>query len=1026
MRTMRGLTRLLGLGLVTGTMLFPTFSHADDLADEADLQFQLAAERYQAKDFRGALEHFMSSNRLVPNKNVLFNIARTYEQLNQTPDAYRYYTLAIEGETNADARKRVEDALVRIRPQVAILNVKTDPPGATVYLDRKDLGGRGATPRALGLGAGKYRVLVDLPGYEPAELGPFDVKLGSETPVEFKLVRIMGTVDIETPRAQDQAVSGVQIHVDSEDAPTSCSAPCQIDLPPGRHTLFAKRDGFSVTETQIEVPPKSTIHVRPKLAALLGNVVVNADVRDALISVDDKPSGFTPSVINVPVGKHVIKIAASGFRTKEYTVDVKQTEQVKLDAELASSEEVTAASRTAESVDDAPASVTIISGQELRAMGYPTIAEAIRGVRGVYLAYDDTYYSAGFRGFSNPGSYGNRILVLLDGQPMNDNYIWSSYLGYDGRADLDDIERIEIVRGAGSVVYGTGAFFGVINLVTRDRNAPTHGEVSISAASNAGRGRATVVWRATPESGLWLSVAGTQGPGTDKYYPELVGQTDRTGGLSDGFVRGADGHASGTISGRAWWKSLTVQWFMNSHKKYSPSSQFGTVVGDTTYNRDTRGMIEARYEPQITKTIQSLSRAHMNYYGYDSEFVYTRYDPTAEDQRNPTSGNYGGAYGSEYDRYRGVWGGLEQRFQIIPNKDIRVLAGLEVIRHFRADQLGQDDRAQPPGDPQYDPNIPNDRRGNILKINTPFSSMAAYVNGDFQIHPKMRLSAGARFDQYIYDKNSAVADPTRTNFLEQFNPRVALIAKPKETEIIKLMLGKAFRVPSVYELFYQSAAQVPPTNLKPEQVLSAELEYTHRFSSTWVGVVSGYLNRVTNLIELNKDLDIQQYQNTSKPVLVYGGELEARREWRQGWMVAANYTLQKAEYLNDPNAREVPNSPRHLGSIKGVVPIVGRALTLGTRLSVIGPSYDLNKRNTALGCDDGNGNLQCAPQGKTDAGAVWDIVLSGEAERLKLRYAVGLYNAMDWKYSTVPSAEYAQRTIRQPGRNVYAQVTMSF
>src|SRR6185437_13502134 len=86
-------------------------AYADDVADEADLQFQLGAERYEAGDYKGALEHFLTSNRLVPNKNVLFNIARTYEQLKRAPDAYRYYVLALEGETNPQSRKRVEEAL---------------------------------------------------------------------------------------------------------------------------------------------------------------------------------------------------------------------------------------------------------------------------------------------------------------------------------------------------------------------------------------------------------------------------------------------------------------------------------------------------------------------------------------------------------------------------------------------------------------------------------------------------------------------------------------------------------------------------------------------------------------------------------------------------------------------------------------------------------------------------------------------------------------------------------------------------
>src|SRR5436853_217452 len=109
--------------LVIGIILTILFSatvraRADDLADEADFQFQLGAERYDAGDYKGALEHFLASNRLVPNKNVLFNIARCYEQLKRAPDAYRYYVAALEGETNAAVRKRAEDALARIAPSV--------------------------------------------------------------------------------------------------------------------------------------------------------------------------------------------------------------------------------------------------------------------------------------------------------------------------------------------------------------------------------------------------------------------------------------------------------------------------------------------------------------------------------------------------------------------------------------------------------------------------------------------------------------------------------------------------------------------------------------------------------------------------------------------------------------------------------------------------------------------------------------------------------------------------------------------
>src|SRR4029078_11366397 len=92
------------------------------------------AEAYQKGDFRLALEHFLLSNRLVSNKNVVFNIARNYEQMEKYADAPRYYVDALEGETNQQTVATIQDAIKRIAPNVAVLRVESDPPGAAIYL----------------------------------------------------------------------------------------------------------------------------------------------------------------------------------------------------------------------------------------------------------------------------------------------------------------------------------------------------------------------------------------------------------------------------------------------------------------------------------------------------------------------------------------------------------------------------------------------------------------------------------------------------------------------------------------------------------------------------------------------------------------------------------------------------------------------------------------------------------------------------------------------------------------------------
>lgn len=954
---------------------------ADDVADEADLQFTLGADRYEAGDFKGALEHFLTSNRLVPNRNVVFNIARTYEQLKRAPDAYRYYVQAAEGETNPAAKKRVEESIARVTPLVAVLQVETKPAGATIYLDRKDLGPRGNAPRALGLAAGRYTVIAELPGYLPAQTTTeVEVKLGERKKIELELVPILGTVEVEGER-------DAEVHLDREDAPLLCRIPCKAAVPPGKHVLFVQKPGYVGSEQPVEVPANGNVQVRARLAVENGSVVVSADVKDALITVDGKPMGFTPAVVTVPVGERVVRISQPGFRTIEQKVTVRAKEQSRVDAQLALFEEVVAASRVSEAVEDAPASVTIISNQELRAMGYPTIAEAVRGVRGLYLSDDRSYVTIGVRGFSRPGDYGNRVLILLDGQPMNDNYIWSSYVGFDGRVDLDDVDRIEVVRGPGSVLYGTSAFFGVINLITRSRTQKTHGEVAVGTSQNGvGRARATAYVNFADDAGAWLSLAGARSAGSDLHFPELAtdprnpnAELDANGRPIDGIARGVDGFDAGMVTGRAWWKQLTVQWFYNFRTKRIPTGEYGTIFGDPRNEfHDKRGMLEARFEPQVSDRVQLLSRAHLNLYDFDGRAAYLAPD------------------GVNRDTFRGRWGGLEQRVVYSASGKLRATLGGELIRHFQTLQLGDADSG-----PYVFDNAGNPGR------NDPFTVAAGYALADATLAPTFKLSGGARFDYYSSLEELDVAAAV--------NPRLSAVWKPWTGGNLKVMAGKAFRAPSVYELFYTSSTQMRPVNLKPEQILSGEVELSHRFSPVVTGTVAGYFNRITNVVELTDiGAGLQQYQNAAVPVHVLGSEVELRREWRSGWMVAGTYSLQRAEYVLATSLRDVPNSPNHLASVKGAVPILGRALMGMTRLTVEGPRPDRNVRSTD------------PPQGTTDTGVVWDLVLSGEAEKLGIRYALGAYNLMDWRYDTVPSGEFRQRTLVQSGRSVLASVSASF
>jgi outer membrane receptor protein involved in Fe transport len=975
-RARRVTSALVALSLAAGLLVAPS-ARADGLADEAELHFQLAAEHYQKGEFREALEHFLSSNRLVPNKNVIFNIARTFEQLKRYADAHRYYVDALAVETDPKTIGDLNAAILRVAPNVAVIKVETTPPGATVYIDRKDLGSRGRSPRPLGVPEGKYQVLVELEGYEPASVGPIEAKLGSETRVPITLKRIVGTV-----RVTVEGAPGAAVHVDDEKAEPACSAPCDLEIPPGLHQLYFTRDGFQAPPRQITVVARETSKTTATMSPLTGTVVVSADERDALVEVDGRPMGFTPAVLqNVAVGKRRVRVSLRGYTAVERDVEVKKGEQSQLiDLSLTPLREVAAASRFAESIEDAPSSVSIIDGQELRAFGYPTIAESLRGIRGFYISNDHAYVSAGIRGLGEPNDYGNRLLVLSDGQSMNDNLLNSSYIGSDGRVDLHDVDRIEVVRGPGSLLYGTGAFSGVVNLVPRAKDEPSSVHVEGGTYDDAVvHARAGFHYNFTPRAGITASVGGARSDGRDL----AVTLKDPAGGSPVQIANNVDYFRSFGTQGRAWVGDLTAQWSYHTRAQYIPVGVAGSVFNDarTLYN-DTRMMAEVRYEPKLSDYVALMTRLHANRYDFHSDFA-------GEPAPAPTSS----------EDYYGTWFGAEARVAITPLGDprkLRIVVGGEFQANPQATLQGAA------------------TDGTYLDVKAPYNFGAGYALVESSPTSWFRFSAGTRVD--IYANLGAIVVP-----------RLALIFKPATGSTLKIMGGRAFRAPSIYERFYTdglagSATQVAGEDPKrgltlgPETIYQGEVEFSQRFKEDWVALVAAQISYVQGIINTIPDgeiPDVTRYANSPSPAVSVGGEVELRREWRQGWMLSGTYGYQHAAYTSridpaDANLRLI-NAPQHLASVRGVIPLVSDLASLGMRTT-----YDAPRR-ISLGSDD-----------VTRGAVVADLTLSGNVKKFGVAYVIGMYNVFDARFAYPVAETSASQSLLQNGRTFLADLKVTY
>ena len=111
-------------------------------------------------------------------------------------------------------------------------------------------------------------------------------------------------------------------------------------------------------------------------------------------------------------------------------------------------------------VTEAPASVTIITSEDIQRYGYRTLADILRNVPGFYVNYDRNYSYLGVRGFGLSGQYNNSIALLVDGHRLNDNIYDGNLIGTAFPVDVDLIDRVEVIRGPNSSLTSPAPFWG--------------------------------------------------------------------------------------------------------------------------------------------------------------------------------------------------------------------------------------------------------------------------------------------------------------------------------------------------------------------------------------------------------------------------------------------------------------------------------------------------------------------------------------------------------------------------------------
>jgi outer membrane receptor for ferrienterochelin and colicins len=933
-------------------------THATD-ADEAEAQFRLGIRAFQAHDHQAAVAYFLASYRLAPNARVAYDLALAYDALGSASEAYRYLAEVDRLPAPESLRATVAKLRADVEKKVAVLEVRSAVVGAAVYIDRRDLGVRCTTPCVLAIPEGSHEVFVEREGFDAPAPATRTFERGSRTVLTPELRQVEGSL------AFTGGVPGVSLRFEGGERVACDEFPCEVSMPPGPQVVIAAAPNHGDVRIPVVVRPRERSEVHVALVRLQGSLAV-ASHPQGQVFVDGRPRGTAPVSVALPAGEHHVELRAPGYATRSERVRVAPNATTELEVDLEVREDVEAASRRLEEARLAPASVTVITRTEIEAFGYPTLTEALRGVRGMFLTDDSLTQSTEVRGFAEPGGYCSGMLVLLDDKPLNNPYFGGACSGVETIATLDDVERIEIIRGPTSALFGSGAFLATIQIVTRagaaerraELRAATYGNVvgrvgarfDAPTATGSLYGAVTVGATNTPKSYVteFRDAAGTTEPATDVRDKPLDGWLDN--GATGGSVSSMLGYDS------ASWK---VRVYTHRNHRVLATAPYAVVVNDPrSYQTESRLSFDARYAFPLGAGTASV-RASSSTFNLDARYVY----------RAPI--------GIEYEEFRGTALSTEARWDG-PLLGARLSVGADGRSQLRARlQTG------------------NEGEGNKLNASDAAHYAGAFGQLFFDLARGVHVTAATRFD---YDPR--VPNPNLWLFT---SPRLALVSERIEGGTTKLLFGKAFRAATTLERIYEASGWLSNLAIEPEQVVSLELQHRQDFGRVALtGSVFG--NRVQNVILLREvEPGTFQFGNSPDEVRIFGLEGEARVQLPRAMQLAAQGSLTRRSKVGNEVEVET-NIPSWLAGVKFIAPLSVAGATFAARASLEGGRRMATA--TAWGATF------------TDPSARVDAVLSMPVPGLAADVKLGVYNLFDAITNSVPTGSLVQQVVPQDGRTV--------
>lgn len=648
------------------------------------------------------------------------------------------------------------------------------------------------------------------------------------------------------------------------------------------------------------------------------------------------------------------------------------------------------ASKTREQINKTAATVTVITDMEIRNMGARDLLDILSTVPGFGMTIHNWgFYELESRGIKTLNS--EKILIMVNGHPLYNAFSGGAVVSFH-KLIVENIKKIEIVRGPGSAIYGANAFLAVVNIFTKEAADVDGLEVTSGGGSYGTQQHNLMLGKIIKDLEIYANFNFLDTNGFKGFVPQ-----DRQT-IIDEFSGTNASKSPGYTNSRLWKYDLDIGAryhdfaFKGRYTKDNRGLFSGVenALDDKGRNKFENYFLELSYSHAITGKLDFNAKTYSD---YNEERGFLVIFPPG--YANPM-GDFPEGFIVDGIAKR-TKHGAEILFTLDWTKANRVLFGAmgEYQRQFDVRQKTNYNplTGAPLGDLQDVTSWANWNK------NVSRNLWAVYMEDLFDIRDNLRLTTGARYDRY-------------SDFGSTFNPRIGIVWEFIKSNRFKLIYGRAFRAPSFEELYtINNPVIVGNPRLKPETVNTIEFSLGSEITKAISSRITLFRNSIDNTIAPSAPdpvTGISEYVN-SQNVLSEGVEVELKTKFNKGSYLLMNYTFQHPRYKI---TGRLANIPSQKGNIMANWQII-KQFNLYSQLFLKGktPRASGDTRGEAPGYGLVNSTLLAR-----------NLLKGWEALELRL----SIYNLLGHKYADPAPADTLAGDYPRPGRSIFGEVRYTF